>query len=426
MRITDLIASKRDGGSLSRSEIEYLISGVVDGTVADYQTSAWLMAACLAGLSDEETLSLTLAMRDSGRTLSWSAGRPVVDKHSTGGVGDKVSLVLAPLAASCELRVPMVSGRSLGHTGGTLDKLESIPGFTVDLPLDRFVRQVEDLGLGMIGQTAELAPADRRIYALRDATATVPSEQLICASILSKKLAEGLEGLVLDVKVGSGAFMADVASARSLGERLVRTAGEAGCPASALLTRMSVPLGMCAGNALEVFEVLRGGGPPDTRRVSIRLVSEMLAVCGPEGTLAEERIPEAVEALDSGRALSLFERMVEAQQGDLGVFERTMRASAPLQHELRFERSGRFSGLDAGAVGETVRDLGGGRYRMDDRIDHSVGWEQACPPGRDVSAGELLGIVHAASESDAEGAASVLRASVRWDRPLDDLIVGVI
>ncbi|MBN1433381.1 thymidine phosphorylase [Candidatus Fermentibacterales bacterium] len=424
MRVTDLIASKRDGLAAPAADLAEFVRGVTDGSVADYQASAWLMACFLNGLSDSETLALTTAMRDSGSVLSWDPdGPPVADKHSTGGVGDKISLALAPLAAVSGLRVPMVSGRSLGHTGGTLDKLESIPGLRVDLSLDELARQVDGIGVAMVGQTDDLAPADRRLYALRDATSTVPSVDPICASILSKKLAEGLDSLVLDVKVGSGAFMKTREEASCLGQLLVSVAGRLGCRASAVITRMSVPLGTMVGNALEVdesLEILRGGGPEDSRMLTLHLAARMLVGAGTCDMPTALRTCE--ENLRNGRAMSLFERMVESQGGDLSAFE--TREPARVRLDVAFDRSGLFCGLDAFAVGEAVRRLGGGRFRVEDRVDHSVGWELSASPGSYVSPGDPLGIVHAASGESAAEAAASLRSAVVWDSILEDLFLG--
>ncbi len=428
MKVTDLIAATRDGTGVSREDLYEFAAAIGSGDVPDYQAAAWLMAAYMKGLSDRETLALTRAMRDSGRVIQWEAGRPLADKHSTGGVGDKVSLVLAPLAAACGLRVPMISGRSLGHTGGTLDKLESIPGMNVQLSLSEFVKLVEENGVAMSGQTDDLAPADRKLYSLRDATSTVTSIPLICASILSKKLAENTDVLVFDVKTGTGAFMKDRAGAEELASRLTGIAGEAGVSSRALITSMDCPLGMKAGNALEVREsidVLEGRGPDDVRELSVRLTACMLRQALPdlydEDAEAEDRCRGL---LDDGSAMEKFVTMVEAQGGDLQAFDSL--PAAPVTMEVPASRSGVYSGVDAYAVGEAVRSIGGGRYSMDQEIRHDVGWEQLLPPGSRVKAGDVLGLVHAGDGDDARSAAERIGASARWDIPPEPLIRGII
>lgn len=428
MKITDLIAATRDGTGVSRENLYDFAAAIGSGDVPDYQAAAWLMAAYMKGLSDRETLALTLAMRDSGRVIEWKPGPPLADKHSTGGVGDKVSLVLAPLAAACGLRVPMISGRSLGHTGGTLDKLESIPGMNVRLSLSEFVKLVEENGVAMSGQTDDLAPADRKLYSLRDATSTVTSIPLICASILSKKLAENTDALVFDVKVGSGAFMKDRTGAEELAARLTGIAGKAGVRSRALITSMDFPLGMKAGNALEVREsidVLEGRGPDDVRELSVKLTACMLRLAMPdrygEDAEAEERCRGL---LDDGSAMRVFVSMVEAQGGDLEAFDAL--AASPVTMEVPASRSAVFSGVDAYRVGEAVRSIGGGRYSMDQEIRHDVGWEQLLPAGTDVKTGDILGLVHAGDGDDARSAAERIGTSARWNIPPEPLIRGII
>jgi pyrimidine-nucleoside phosphorylase len=427
-RTVDLITAKRDGREHSEAELYAFAAAIAAGEISDYQTSAWLMAAYINGLSAEETTALTLAMRDSGSVLEWEAGPPTADKHSTGGVGDKVSLILAPLAACAGLRVPMISGRSLGHTGGTLDKLESIPGMRVDLDLERFVELVNLNGAAMCGQTDRLAPADRKLYALRDATATVTSIPLITASILSKKLAEGVGTLVFDVKEGRGAFIRGPGMAMKLAGTLVETARGCGVRASAVITSMDTPLGMMTGNALEVgesIEVLGGGGPADLRELTVELVADMLVLADP-GRFAD---PSAAAArcaglLDDGSALAKFETMVSAQGGDLGAFE--SRPPAPVRIEVAADRSGLWSGVDAFALGEVVRSLGGGRYSMEDRVDHSVGWEQLVVPQTRVTAGQAVGILHGGDRAAALAAALDIRRAFLWDTPGGPLVRGVV
>ena len=318
------IAKKRDGGEHSAADLKWMVASFLSGEFTDYQMTAWLMAVYLRGLTMEETLGLTGAMLHSGALLDKKrSSRPRIDKHSTGGVGDKVSLPLAPLCAACGLDVPMIAGRGLGHTGGTLDKLESIPGFSVNLSVDRFERVVAKVGAAIMGQTEELAPADRRMYALRDVTGTVACRPLIVASILSKKLAESLDGLVLDVKVGRGAFMSDAPSARRLAKDLVAVSGELGTPAVARLSNMHQPLGVAIGNALEVREslaVLRGQGPSDTRELTLALAADMCLLGGVEKTLLAARL-RAEQMLDGGFALERFAQMIEMQGGDARVVD---------------------------------------------------------------------------------------------------------
>lgn len=414
--VTSLLALKRDGGELSPEDIYGLAAGIASGGVPPYQASAFLMAAYIRGLSPGETTALTMAIRDSGSIMEWSPSlSPLADKHSTGGVGDKVSIVLAPLAAAMGIRVPMISGRSLGHTGGTLDKLRSIPGFSVDLPVERFRRQIERIGVCMIGQTPELAPADGILYSLRDATATITSIPLICASILGKKLAENPDFLVFDVKCGSGAFMRTAEQAGTLARMLVETAGLAGKASTALVTSMNQPTGLSVGNALEVSEaidVLEGRGPWDTRDTTLALAAEMGLLAG----LANPR-EKAAELLDNGAALDVFQRMVEAQGGDLDLFNSL--EEAPVKVEVRASRSGFWKGPEARVLGEAVRALGGGRYRVDDIVNPVVGWRQEVPCGTPVEAGCLLGLVHAADESSAGKAARSIESAFQWDAPSD-------
>lgn len=418
--MTDLLALKRDGGRLSPEDIYGLAAGIASGEVPAYQASAFLMAAYIRGLSPGETTALTMAIRDSGSIMDWSpALSPLADKHSTGGVGDKVSIVLAPLAASMGIRVPMISGRSLGHTGGTLDKLKSIPGFSVDLPVDRFRRQIEQIGVCMIGQTPELAPADGILYGLRDATATITSIPLICASILGKKLAENPDFMVFDVKCGSGAFMKTPERAGTLARMLVETAALSGKGASAIVTSMNQPTGLSVGNALEVSEaidVLEGRGPQDTRETTLVLATEMGMLCGFPDPAGKAR-----ESLDSGAALRVFHKMVEAQGGDLDRFNSL--EEAPVKVGVRASRSGFWKGPEARALGEAVRALGGGRYRVDDAVNPMVGWRQEVPCGTPVEAGCLLGEVHAADDTSAGRAVRAIGNAFQWDAPSDHLVL---
>ncbi len=419
--VTDILKAKRDGREVSREDLRRFAAAAVSGEAAPYQVSAFLMAAYIRGMTPDETEGLTLAIRDSGRVLDWP-GRlsPLGDKHSTGGVGDKVSLILAPLAAAMGIRVPMISGRSLGHTGGTLDKLRSIPGFRTELSVEEFQRVVEEVGVCMIGQTREIAPADGVFYALRDATSTVTSIPLICASILGKKLAENPDLLVFDVKCGSGAFMKTREEADELARTLVETARRAGKRAAALVMPMNQPTGLASGNALEVAEaldVLSGRGPLDTRETTLLLAGAMGELAGIPGPLEL-----AAEKLDSGKAMGFFKRMVEAQGGRLEEFRRL--PGAPVRVEVKASRSGYWKGPSALAVGEAVRGLGGGRFRVEDVIDPSVGWVQEVPCGSPVEAGSLLGTVHGNSAESAEAAAAAIEASFQWDSPSDPLPLG--
>jgi pyrimidine-nucleoside phosphorylase len=381
------------------------VDGFVEGTVADYQMSAWLMAVLLRGMSDTETIALMEAMLASGKVLALgSVHRPKVDKHSTGGVGDKISLCLAPAVAACGVAVPMISGRGLGHTGGTLDKLEAIPGYRTTLDARTFERIVAKVGVSMIGQTAELAPADGRIYALRDVTGTVESIPLIVASILSKKIAEGVDALVLDVKAGGGAFMKDVASAKKLARALVRVGKRAGKRVSALITDMSAPTGVMVGNALEVREaidVLRGEGPSDTIGITLELGAEMLLLAGVEATrsAARERV---ATALTGGEGLAVFRKMVEAHGGDPRAIDDPSRLPrAPHRLPVLAKRAGFVSRVDALAVGLLTVSLGGGRTRVDQRIDPAVGVELAARVGDRVERGSPLAFLHLRDDADA-------------------------
>jgi pyrimidine-nucleoside phosphorylase len=409
----EIIAHKRDGGRNGADEIGRLVSGLMSGELADYQMTAWLMAVFFRGLDEGETTALTDAMLRSGRVLDLSSVAGVkVDKHSTGGVGDKVSISLAPLVAACGVPVPMVSGRGLGHTGGTLDKLEAIPGFRTDLPSGDFVRVVRDVGCCMIGQTAEVAPADKRIYALRDVTATVECVPLIVASILSKKLAEGIDGLVLDVKAGRGAFMKDVDGARTLARALVRVAGLAGKKAVALLTDMDAPLGRAVGNAVETREaldVLAGVGPADVVECTLRLGEEMLLMGGKARSAAEARgLLEG--AIASGAAARTAERMIEAQGGDPRVVaDRGRLEVAPFEVVVVSPEAGVVTGVDALAVGLAAVAMGAGRTRADQAVDPAVGIQVEKKPGDPVLRGEPIARIYVRSEADAGRAGIVER-----------------
>jgi pyrimidine-nucleoside phosphorylase len=403
--LVELIAEKRDGGHLSEAQIERLIHAFGSGELADYQMSAWLMAVFFRGMDDAETVALTRAMLRSGDVLDLADVPGIkVDKHSTGGVGDKVSIALAPLVAACGVPVPMVSGRGLGHTGGTLDKLEAIPGFSVTLDVATFRRIVREVGTCMIGQTDRIAPADKRIYALRDVTATVESIPLIVASILSKKLAEGIDALVLDVKVGRGAFMKTEAQARALAEGLVRVGTAAGKRVVALLTDMSAPLGRSVGNASETreaIELLHGKGPADLVACTYALGSEMLRLGGVAATDEEARAQLAA-AISSGRAIEVMERMVAAQGGDAGVVRSPERlVVAPVTVEIRAEQGGFVTGVDALEVGLAGVALGAGRTRADQKVDPAVGIALDVARGERVERGAVLARVLVRRAEDA-------------------------
>ena len=390
-----VIAKKRDGDALTSDEIAAFVTGFASGTIPDYQMSSLAMAIYLRGMDDEETAALTEQMLDSGTQLGWQAGRPVVDKHSTGGVGDKVSLLLAPLLACCGMRVPMISGRGLGPTGGTLDKLESIPGFRTDLSLAEIQNITDKVGCVITGASTEIAPADRKLYALRDVTATVASIPLITASIMSKKLAEGLDALVLDVKVGSGAFMKTREQATALAQSLVLTGKRRGVACTALLTDMDQPLGKMIGNAVEVDEAvdaLSGNGPTDLVELALRLGAELLLSVGAAADL-ESGVSELRRQIESGAALEKLREMVAAQGGDLDA----PRSRAPT-HVVVAQTAGYVNAIDVHAVGCAVIDLGGGRRQMSDAIDPSIGLEMLVQIGDPVSIGQPLMRVFALPE----------------------------
>jgi pyrimidine-nucleoside phosphorylase len=413
--LVEIIASKRDGDRLEGPDIARLVHALMTGDLADYQMAAWLMAVFFRGLDDGETVALTDAMLESGQVLDLTTVPGIkVDKHSTGGVGDKVSIALAPLVAACGVPVPMVSGRGLGHTGGTLDKLEAIPGFRTNLPAADFARIVKDVGCCMIGQTAEIAPADKRIYALRDVTATVECIPLIVASILSKKLAEGIDGLVLDVKVGRGAFMKDATQARALANALVRVGTRAGKSVVALLTDMDAPLGAAVGNAVETreaFDVLAGGGPGDLVECTMRLGVEMLMLGGNAKSETQARATLA-KAIASGAAIRTAERMVEAQGGDPRVVTGASRLDvAPEQVVIESPGDGFVSGVDALAIGLAAVAMGAGRTRVDQAVDHGVGILVEKKPGARVARGEPLARLRVRRRADAQAIAERVRTA---------------
>jgi len=403
MRAVDLIRRKRDSGELSSQDIQELIAAYTRGDVPDYQMSAWLMAVVQRGMSRQEVAALTDAMLHSGRVLDFSglSGRKV-DKHSTGGVGDKTSLIIAPIAAAGGLKVPMISGRGLGHTGGTLDKLESIPGFNVHLTLTEFQRVLETCGCALIGQTEEIAPADKKLYALRDVTGTVESDALICASIMSKKLAEGIDALVLDVKIGSGAFMKNMEYAARLADLLVETGKRMGKKMVALITDMNQPLGRKAGNAMEVaesIEVLSGGGPADLRELCIELAAWMFFL-GERVQSLDEGKKLSADLIASGQAREKFREIVELQGGDVGVIDdprRLVQARQTLQ--IRSLMDGYVASIECEHLGLACVVLGGGRELKEDKIDPAVGIEFHKRIGDAVKMGEPVCTLHYNSEA---------------------------
>lgn len=398
MLFSDIIRKKRDGGFLTEEEIDFAIQGYTAGSVPEYQMAALLMAVVLNGMDEGETLHLTRAMLHSGSTfdLSELEGKKI-DKHSTGGVGDKVSLILAPLVASCDVIVPMISGRGLGHTGGTLDKLASIPGFTTDLSRDQFFSLLEINGVAMMGQTEEIAPADRKMYSLRDVTATVESIPLITASILGKKLAEGIDGLVLDVKCGKGAFMKTRDDAGALASSMTTVVKGFGKQCVAIVTNMDQPLGRCVGNSLEVIEsieCLKGKGPHDLMEVTFALGREMLIMAGKarDGVTAQTMLEDAIA---SGRALEKFRDMVERQHGDPEVIDDySMLPRAKNSLKIKADRPGYLVDIDAYEVGMTNLMLGGGRKKKEDSIDYGVGIVFEKKVGDVVEKGEPIAVLH--------------------------------
>ncbi len=417
----ETIRRKRDGAALDAAEIAGFIAGLGDGRVTDAQAAAFAMAVFFRGMTPDETVALTLAMRDSGAVLDWRApgvDGPVLDKHSTGGIGDKVSLILAPLLAACGAFVPMLSGRGLGHTGGTLDKMDAIPGYRSQPSRDEFVRVVRAAGSAIVGATDDLAPADRRLYAIRDVTGTVESLPLITASILSKKLAEGAGALVLDVKLGSGAFMRTEAEARDLAESLVRVATGAGVPTVALLTDMDQALGRTVGNALEVGEaiaVLTASGLRDARlaEVTLALAAEALVLGGLADDLPAARAL-ADRALADGRAAERFARSVAALGGPADLLEQPARhlAAAPVIVPLHAAAEGFVAAMDARALGVAVIELGGGRARPQDAIDHRVGLSDVAAIGERVGAGRPICLIHAPDDATAARAGARIRRAV--------------
>lgn len=431
MRPQDVIRKKRDGEELSRTEIHFFIAGVTSGEIADYQISALLMAIYLNGMSDDEQQALTEAMLQSGNILNFSEiPKPKADKHSTGGVGDKTSLLIAPLVAACGVCVPMISGRGLGHTGGTLDKLESIPGYRVNLSAGEFQDVLETVGYAMAGQTAELAPADKKMYALRDATATVEAIPLIVASIISKKGAAGLEAMVIDVKTGSGAFMREEEQARALAHALVSTGNSCGIRTRALLTDMNQPLGNAVGNSIEVqecVEILRGemkAGAEPVLELSLELSANMLVLAK-----VAESVPMArtrlERVLESGEALECFRRNISAQGGDARICDDPQRVLPLVDDSFRVKSpgSGFISSIDTTEVGHAIAAIGGGRVRIEDSIDPTVGFMAEAKLGSQVRSGDSLGVIYCRDAAKArEAAERITKAySVTEDKPAAEM-----
>ncbi|HEY3382192.1 MAG TPA: thymidine phosphorylase [Vicinamibacterales bacterium] len=416
MRVTDIIRTKRDGGALCREEIEFFVAGVTDGSLPDYQASALLMAVVLRGMTPEETSWLTDAMVRSGIKVDLSRIPGIkVDKHSTGGVGDKASLILAPLAAACGVKVPMMSGRGLGHTGGTLDKLQSIAGFRVDLSLEEFTAALEQTGVAMIGQTGQIAPADKKLYALRDVTATVESIPLITASIMSKKIAEGIDALVLDVKTGRGAFMKTVDDSRRLARSLVDIGNRSGVRTEAFITAMDAPLGAAVGNALEVIEcveTLKGRGPKDLEDLSVLLAARMVLFAG-IATTPEEAERRVRAALTSGAGVEKWREIVAQQGGDPRTVDDYSRMpSVTTRRMVTADRAGFLSVLDAELVGRAGLALGAGRSRVDDQVDPAVGAVVFAHPGDRLAKGDPILELHYRRERDLPAALDLVGRAI--------------
>jgi pyrimidine-nucleoside phosphorylase len=434
MNFLSIIEAKRSGAEVAPHQIYQLVKEYTAGQIPDYQMAAWLMAVYFQGLSYEETRALTLAMRDSGRVLHFPEDpRPLVDKHSTGGIGDKVSLPLAPLLTALGLRVPMISGRGLGFTGGTLDKLESIPGFRALLPIDRIIENVGRVGCVICGQTEEMVPADKKMYALRDVTGTIPSFPLITASIISKKLAENLQCLLLDVKFGAGAFVEKLEGARKLARAMVELGNDCGVQTRALLTNMNQPLGQAAGNWLEVREsvaCLEGNGPADLTDLVVSCAAHLLVMTKKFGELNAAK--EAASAsLKSGAALRKWEEMLGVQGANLAAYHKKLSSdpSAPVVKEVAAPKAGFIIRCNARAIGELVRDLGGGRLFKEAKIDLEVGVDRLLKPGERVEVNGILGRIHARNEVDAEKALARLRdAFTLGDEPVptEPLLAEVI
>jgi pyrimidine-nucleoside phosphorylase len=426
LRAVDIIIKKRDGLPLTKEEIDFFIKAYTAGEIPDYQASALCMAILLRGMTDQEATDLTLAMAHSGEVLDLT---PVigkaVDKHSTGGVGDKTTLVVEPLVAACGVKVAKMSGRGLGFSGGTLDKLESIPGYRVNLTMQEFLDQVARIGIVLSGQSADLAPADGKLYALRDVTGTVPSIPLIASSIMSKKIAAGAHTIVLDVKTGNGAFMETLEDARKLAELMVAIGRLSGRKVIALLSDMNQPLGCAAGNALEVVEAidtLHNGGPKDFREHCLEAAGYLLFASGKTGSL-EQGMKMAAAALADASAFEKFRVLVQAQGGDVRVVDNpSLLPKAPVIETVKAEQGGYIAGISARTIGETIITLGGGRAKKSDAIDHSVGVVVHIKVGDRVEKGQPLLTIHAKNASDLAMARERILSGIRWsDRPVEPL-----
>ena len=416
MNAVDIINKKRLGGALSPDEIEYMVMGFTEGAIPDYQMSALLMAICLQGMTKEETVQLTGIMRDSGETVDLSAIKGIkVDKHSTGGVGDKTTLIVAPIAAACGVPIAKMSGRGLGFTGGTVDKMESIPGFVTSMERDEFIRSVNETGIAVIGQTGHIAPADKKMYALRDVTGTTESISLITSSIMSKKLAAGADAIVLDVKCGAGAFMKNYDDARELATWMVDIGKGSGKSMTAVISDMEQPLGKAVGNSLEVREaidVLKGGGPEDIRTLSLRLAAEMVLLGARSGGDRVKAETMVLEALDSGAALEKFRQFVANQGGDPAITEdETLLGEPAFAVDVRAEKDGYVTALDAMGIGLASQHTGAGREKKEDEIDMTAGIQLEKKTGEEVRKGDLLCTVFGNDRAKAEaGAHEALKA----------------
>ncbi|MCI6528497.1 MAG: pyrimidine-nucleoside phosphorylase [Oscillospiraceae bacterium] len=432
MRMVDLIEKKRDGGVLTDDEIRFIIRGFTDGSIPDYQMSAFAMTVFYKGMTDHETAVLTDAMMHSGDTVDLSRfGDKSVDKHSTGGVGDKTTLIVAPIVSSLGGKMAKMSGRGLGHTGGTVDKLESIPGYQTTLSADAFMRQVEQVGVAVIGQSGNLTPADKKLYALRDVTATIDSLPLITSSIMSKKLAAGAHSIVLDVKIGSGAFMKTLEDGQKLAESMVRIGRACGRNVVAVMSNMDIPLGFYIGNALEVreaVEVLQGHGCPDLTGVCITLAANMLHLCN--GWPIEEATKQAQEAISSGRAFEQMKRWIAAQGGDAAVLDNvSLLPQASVQYELKAPQAGYIHHMDAQKIGESSAILGAGRKTKDDVIDPAAGIVLKEKTGAKVEQGQTLAVLHTDRPETLADAERVFLEAIRWgaDAPAaQPLIYGIV
>ena len=419
----EIIRKKRDGEVINAAEIEYFVAGIADGSISEGQVAAFAMAVFFQGMDDEESLRLTLAIMNSGDVINWAnygVDGPLVEKHSTGGVGDKITLMLAPIVTACGAKVPTRSGRGLGHTGGTLDKLESIPGYDATPTLDIFAKVMKEVGCSIIGQTSNLAPADKRLYSIRDVTGTVESIPLITASILSKKLATGADGLVMDVKFGNGAFMSSYRKAKALTDNIVKVANQAGLPTTAIITDMNEVLGQAAGNAVEVKETidyLTGKvSLPRLHEVTMTLAAEMLMIVGVESDSAVAR-EKAEKAVTSGKAAEIFGRMVSAQGGPTDFVENSGAhlKFAPVVRDIKAKSSGFIANIDTRSIGLAVVALGGGRTRADQDVDHGVGFEHCSGLGTKVSVGDRLCQIIANSQEQADAAERTIHSAYLID-----------